>query len=450
MAGDDMTARDHATAWRSIAPLVALLVIMLLFACGALFIIARETDRSDAARAAEAVQRTFDAMEARLTQAAQINGIDRSIARIVARYPASQPEVLSNFNFAWPDTIGYYGVIVLNDDGSPLLGMYAGVEWFGQDYRRAAQIARVVADRVPVGDLGAHTMLLRGAYGEATLFSAVNVLPRPGDPAPDLDQAPRRRLVMIQPVDKLLARMTPLIGAEDFRIVARGEGPNTLTLPTANGAPLVFQWKPRAPGRAAVLRWAPSMGLALMLAVLLIAMAMRTSLSATRAMQRLAGCDPLTGLPNRMQLMTMLDRRLAQGAAALVLLDLNGFKMVNDTYGHLAGDDLLRAFAAALVASAPPGTLVARLGGDEFACLGPDKAATDAFCTRLAERLEVPLHAGALRLPIAAGVGVAVARPEMTARDLMALADARLYRDKRARDGRGDGVMRIGRLHPAA
>jgi len=306
MAVDEMMARDRSIAWRSIAPLIALCVVMLLWAGGALFVIARETDRSDALRAGEAVQRTFEAMNTRVAQAAQINGIDSSVARSISMWPATRTLLLSEFNFAWPETIGYYGVLVLEADGRPLFGTFAGKDWHGAEFEATAAIVRRVADGLRPGSIGARSMLLRGAHGEAMIVAASNVLPKPADRADDLADMPRRRLIMVQPVDKLLARMTPLIGAKDFRIVDRGEGPNTLALPTANGAPLIFEWQPRTPGRAAVLRWAPAMTVALLIAAMLLGIAMRSSLAATRALQHLADCDPLTGLPNRTRLLDAL------------------------------------------------------------------------------------------------------------------------------------------------
>lgn len=144
-----------------------------------------------------------------------------------------------------------------------------------------------------------------------------------------------------------------------------------------------------------------------------------------------AQTDALTGLNNRAGLYGKLksalaaDDRVAAGLG-IVLLDLNGFKAVNDTYGHAAGDETLREVARRLVAWARPGWTSARLGGDEFAviCSGLDAHDLDAACANLSRILSgVPGGGGT----VSASVGCAVATQASSADSLMAAADARMY-----------------------
>jgi diguanylate cyclase (GGDEF)-like protein len=114
------------------------------------------------------------------------------------------------------------------------------------------------------------------------------------------------------------------------------------------------------------------------------------------------------------------------------MLDLNGFKDVNDEHGHVVGDELLKAVATELARSAGPGDFVARLGGDEFAWISPSHAAADRLCETFADRIAQPIPIGELSLRIGAAMGVAAARPGLTASALIAEADARLYEKKLA------------------
>ncbi len=123
----------------------------------------------------------------------------------------------------------------------------------------------------------------------------------------------------------------------------------------------------------------------------------------------LSSRDPLTGLPNRRQfeltITREIDRVARAGEAALVLLlDIDHFKKVNDTYGHAAGDEVIRSVGASLVDCVRPMDTVARVGGEEFAIILPN--CPPAFGYTVAERIRMKV----LRrpVPVAAGVEVSV------------------------------------------
>ncbi|MEU5783631.1 putative bifunctional diguanylate cyclase/phosphodiesterase [Micromonospora lupini] len=155
--------------------------------------------------------------------------------------------------------------------------------------------------------------------------------------------------------------------------------------------------------------------------------------------------DPLTGLANRTAMLGKGDQSLRQLAhdhpVALLLLDINQFKEVNDTLGHAAGDQLLRLTANRLSALARPGDLLGRLGGDEFALLLTsvpvlgDRAAPMAHALRqareIAERLAAPTEVAGVRMSIEVSVGVVVAdagTADLT--ELLRRADIAMYQAK--------------------
>ncbi|WP_345770332.1 putative bifunctional diguanylate cyclase/phosphodiesterase [Blastococcus saxobsidens] len=155
-----------------------------------------------------------------------------------------------------------------------------------------------------------------------------------------------------------------------------------------------------------------------------------------------ARTDELTGLPNRRALLERTRAALAAPTAgeplALLLLDLDGFKEINDSLGHAAGDDLLRMIGPRLAPELGRGELLARLGGDEFAVLLPGAGLDDALLR--AERLRAlvlePFVVHGVRLHVGVSVGVATGPvPAATVIELLRCADAAMYEAKNARDG---------------
>ncbi|WNV75737.1 EAL domain-containing protein [Geodermatophilus sp. DSM 44513] len=128
-----------------------------------------------------------------------------------------------------------------------------------------------------------------------------------------------------------------------------------------------------------------------------------------------AAHDDLTGLPNRARVLELVGDALDDDPdqVALLLLDLDGFKGVNDSLGHEVGDELLRQVGARLTARVRPGDAVGRLGGDQFVVLarGCDTAEAAALAFRLRTALSQPFTAEGIPVPLTASIGVATAQP---------------------------------------
>ncbi|TQL04501.1 bifunctional diguanylate cyclase/phosphodiesterase [Cellulomonas sp. SLBN-39] len=156
--------------------------------------------------------------------------------------------------------------------------------------------------------------------------------------------------------------------------------------------------------------------------------------------------DPLTGLANRTLLQEVLQSALEQPGAqdriAVLACDLDGFKEVNDRYGHPAGDEVLVHVAGVLRAATGGAGTVARLGGDEFVVVVQDADAVKAVfevASEIHTGLREPLRVGRRRMGVGASVGIALAEAHLVeagAPTLLAAADAALYRAKAAGRGR--------------
>lgn len=179
----------------------------------------------------------------------------------------------------------------------------------------------------------------------------------------------------------------------------------------------------------------------------------RNELAGTRAQEQQAryqaSHDALTRLPNR----TLFLERLAQSLGtqspsrqglAVLFLDLDGFKPINDAHGHAAGDELLRVVASRLARSVREADTVSRLGGDEFACILQGLATADraaALATKLREAICLPCRIGDRMVQVGVSIGIALCPDDgSTSEELLLKADMAMYRAKRG----GAGIALFG------
>lgn len=171
-----------------------------------------------------------------------------------------------------------------------------------------------------------------------------------------------------------------------------------------------------------------------------------------RQLEALARTDTLTGLPNRRQFDERLGHAMARSqrqdnALALMYVDIDYFKRINDSYGHPAGDEALRQFAQRLIDSVRAGDTVARIGGDEFAVLIEDARLPEAAAVvahKLIAAMRNPIAVAGDALAATASIGVAYCVGPISAERLCAGADRALYAAKEA----GRNTFHVSRLEP--
>jgi diguanylate cyclase (GGDEF)-like protein len=165
---------------------------------------------------------------------------------------------------------------------------------------------------------------------------------------------------------------------------------------------------------------------------------------AAQALQHQALHDPLTGLPNRVLFADRLNHALAAAnrranLVAVLFLDVDNFKAVNDSLGHDQGDALLVAVARRMHGCIRPADTASRLGGDEFTVLLEDIAAKSEAVTvadRIAMALRVPVLLDAREVIVGVSIGIAVGGASALAKDLLREADLAMYRAKASGKGR--------------
>ncbi len=168
-------------------------------------------------------------------------------------------------------------------------------------------------------------------------------------------------------------------------------------------------------------------------------------------LQELATIDPLTRIFNRRHFLELTAKQIAwhargEQALSLFILDVDHFKRVNDSFGHLAGDEVIKSIAATIVAQIRAFDIAARFGGEEFICLLPQTGGGDAFM--IAERVRESIRRTCVEIPCLANVSISASfgvycvshvRGDENIDSLIARADAALYRAKRS--GRNRTVL---------
>ena len=177
--------------------------------------------------------------------------------------------------------------------------------------------------------------------------------------------------------------------------------------------------------------------------VLCVTVALTNLLQKSRERERvIARIDPLTGLANRLAFSERVEAEASRcqrfgKRLSIAYLDCDDFKSVNDSWGHVAGDKLLRVLATAITSSIRKYDVVARLGGDEFALLiaEADASAAKAICERVAEKIRESTEQQGWQLTVSIGIAT-FSQPEMPADELLDIADQTMYEAKREGPGR--------------
>lgn len=377
-------------------------------------------------------------------------------------------------NMLWIDmNIGvwmhtYYGhdeAYILDRNDTPLYAMRLGRRMPAAEFARLADVARPLVSelraklRVKAGpSSGGHT-LSAGAIDVGIVAghpSIISVKPIVSDTGL-VKQTPGTETlhVSVRYLDgTFLTDLARAYSLPDARFVLnRPEGRSFVPLRARSGALLGYvSWQPFRPGALMVSRIAPVMLAALLLAIAALYLVLRhlrrsrLALEASEAQaHHIAFHDVLTGLPNRARYddrltMELSTARSANGGLALLYLDLDGFKHVNDTFGHPAGDELIRQVGSRLNETVRDGDLVARIGGDEFVIIqtgNPLRAEAEILCMRIVEAINEPFDVAGRPVRVGISIGVALG-PEQAneASDLSRKADIALYEAKRQGKGR--------------
>ncbi|HEX2525701.1 MAG TPA: diguanylate cyclase [Geminicoccus sp.] len=415
-------------------------------------------------------------------QAREVRSITAILAtrsRLLETMVRGQAEAPRALTGAWPmspdeldallrsdqTTMGFDGAAVLDPDGA----VVAAISREGTFLDPAGARHALGTDSSDILVLARGVSTITGnVLWEGVPALMVATVP-PDAPPPAAPVAPHLRpvLIYVEQMDAaLLSRIARLLGLSGLYLGAPASDQASLPITDLSGRQLAsLVWQPSRPGTALlddvlnpILAIFGILGAA-SAAVIWLA---RHAASLIRASELRALSDPLTGLPNRFLLEdrlqhALLTMRRNQERITLLYLDLDGFKRVNDTLGHAAGDDLLRQAADRLRSLVRDMDTVARIGGDEFIVFQPgdcNAATIHQICVRLIDGLAEPFIVDGKRIDIGVSIGAVCAPADGTEVSLLVRrADEAMYHAKRSGRGRyhrWSDTVRSGGVFPGA
>jgi diguanylate cyclase (GGDEF)-like protein len=446
-----------------------LLLAILILLHSSLAIIAEKTNELDTRRAEEtaqaAITTTIDNLTATLTDNAVWNGGQEEIY-----HKGIEPDWLySTWGNKATDWNAYDGAFVLDSDYRILWGYIDGKPYPGGSLARfgAGFNALVKADPSQISS-GERVVVGLSETWKGPAIVGISLIRRSDSGIASLGTT-RRYLVMTRHLTPAMMRpVGTTFGLANLRLAASGEAvAPAKRLRSAAGDIGQLTWTPRKPGMEAAraAAWGiRKVGLVTALLILLFTAASAFGLYRLSKSEKLARSfaltDGLSGLPNRRALFELVQKaKSGRGPVhkTVVYLDLDGFKEVNDIYGHATGDKLIMIVAAMLKGIMPQGALLARMGGDEFAMVltGPEamKPCLD-FAKAILDFFAKPVRIGERSLQVGASIGIAAADiKQVRSQELFRRADMAMYESKSAGKNRitlYDAELDAERLRKAA
>jgi diguanylate cyclase (GGDEF)-like protein len=454
-----VTSFSHWFARRAV-PGVVCIIAVAFFVMGAfLYEMGTQIDARVARRAASTVD---------VALSAQREEMER-VAKDYAGWGDAYRNLHPDINLSWAYGVGNMGSTLFPDYGLNFLVVINPGNATGYAVIDGKLINQPVEKMLSGGtmllverarDSGTESVPVSGMlmWGKSPVLATATVISTGGDPNVPTIPGPTSVLLLgyaLTP-DKLITAGDKY-SIPDLRLREAHHAPATAgrVLYTEDGQRgAVLEWNPERPGHALMSRIFPWLGVAALLLAALTYFFFRYAFQTGRLLEahardlaaaqakaeHLALHDVTTGLPNRAMLMDHVDAeiRKERGCTALLYMDLDRFKPVNDVLGHLAGDEILAEFAKRMKSVVGDDDLVARIGGDEFAvsaCLqGPTEA--EALCRKLSEAAAQPFTVDGTDVQIGMSIGVATAPQDAhTSSDLLQRADLAMYQAKRERRG---------------
>jgi diguanylate cyclase (GGDEF)-like protein len=427
---------------RPYSPIIAMVLLFVGVLALSLFHTMREADAVDVERTRQSVSAAIQGEIDQIVIMADDNGIWDDAATAVYGGMSDTKFFWSAWGISSAESTNYNTTLVLDQAGKSLLAYQKGRAvridphtLYGKSL--AALLTRLAREKHPVGGIA------RTPDG-LVLLGVSQILPTSRAQDGLIPKAGPYTLVFAKP---LTAQTASEIGKalllNQPAIVSETRGAISVPLIDAAGVPVgALSWEPSRPGVEALKRALPWIVAGILMHLIIAILVSRQAIASVRQLFRQALIDSLSNLPNRRALRRELAARLLnREKLALAMIDLDGFKGINDNYGHSVGDRLIKLVSELLVKLAGDKAMVARLGGDEFAVLVSGFDALDELervSHELLATLSHPFRIDERTVLVGASIGLASASlSEFDAGEMMRRADVAMYAAK------GAGKMRL-------
>jgi diguanylate cyclase (GGDEF)-like protein len=401
-----------------------------------------EMDSVDTERTRAAVASAVQAQVQQIIIMADDNAIWDDAATVVYGGLKDDAFLWSSWGISTAENKNYDTALILDHEGRPLLGYNHGrpvrfdpVAKYGEPF--SILLERAKRQKQAVGGLA-------GSPDGPVLIGLANIVPTNSTLDRIVPETGPYWLVFTKPFGQSAA---DLIGRslllDDMKLSDRPAGEASIEVRDTAAKPVAnLGWTPTRPGIKALERALPWIAIASFLHLVIGLLVGRRVLRSIAKLAEEAMVDSLSNLPNRRALRKELDHRLRHGEKlALALIDLDGFKGINDNYGHHVGDRLIKCIASLLEELVGTRGMVARLGGDEFAIMVPGASAVNELqdiARAMLDKLSRPFRIDERTVLVGASIGLASASlNDFDTSELMRRSDVAMYAAKSA------GKMRL-------
>ncbi|WHO71979.1 EAL domain-containing protein [Rhizobium sp. BT03] len=442
LAGRYVRTQTSSIIATTVCFLVVALVLTGLMA-HVVFTMTRSANEIDDARATRAARAAISAFVARLSGTTTDNAIWDD-AYSAASSPTAADWAYENWGKTSEDYALYDGAVVIGPDRSSIVSAYAKGKpfepsaFFGEGFYRQVNAAADPA-RAPVVNF------IKTGSGIALLASQAI---QPYEPTTELPKLSTLSFYK-EFTPEVLDTLSNEHELEGLHLEAKPR-PEFLNTPITDmkGAVIGYLvWPSKAPGSTVFQQVTPYVAAAVAILSLFLIGVLMVGASETRRLRQLAqaalfeaGHDSLSGLLNRHGLLSLLEELEGPGSSPprLYLVDLDGFKAVNDAWGHAVGDDLIRLVSTALAGCHPDVVAAARLGGDEFALVHVGAATCEEMEKTILALFAEPFKIDGRTIEVGASIGAAAGDRDIEPLELLRRADMALYRAKA--NGRGQAI----------